>query len=112
MWVIESGKHEAKPHLHIHFICQIRKDRSKKHKANLIRARNSYFPNNKLIGDGYHIIHCNTKQIVQDKFNYTSNDMKGSHQNFEDLASHGGVGAFGVITSRLITLENFTVSEE
>jgi hypothetical protein len=38
--------------------------------------------------------------------------MKGSHQNFEDLASHGAVGAFGVITSRLITLENFTVSEE
>jgi hypothetical protein len=50
MWVIESGKHEAKPHLHIHFICQIRKDRSKKHKANIIERGIHIFPITNLLG--------------------------------------------------------------
>lgn len=96
-WVIESGKHVGRPHLHIHFICQIRPDRSKKHKVNLTRSWAKYFPNNQLIGDDYHVIRCNTQEIVDDKMGYLINERKGSHMNFEDLAPHGGMGAVGVL---------------
>lgn len=96
-WVIESGKHADRPHLHVHFICQIRGDRSKKHKLNLTRSWAKCFPNNQLVGDDYHVVRCNTQEIVDDKMNYLINDRKGSHSNFEDLAPHGGVGAVGVL---------------
>lgn len=100
IWVIESGKHADAPHLHVHFLCQI--NNSKKHKSNLIKNWNSSFPNNKLIGDDYFLIKCNTQEIVDDKFKYMKNEYKGSHMNFEDLSLLGGQGACGFITSKLI----------
>ena len=96
-WVIESGKYKDKPHLHIHCFCRIKNP--KHHKRDLLCLWNKFFP--PLIGDDYHVIKCNTKEMFIDKQNYLNNDRKGTHMNFEDLAEkYGALGSSGVITSK------------
>jgi hypothetical protein len=103
-WIIESGKHEDKPHLHIHAMVKLRKGKSGHHKRDLCNHFNSFFPNHQLIGDDYHLVKCNTPEITNDKFNYMINDRKGSHINFEDLTeTHNAYGVEGVITTKKIT---------
>lgn len=95
-WVIESGKNENDPHLHIHALVRIKNPRH--HKRDLCCLWNKFFP--PLIGDDYHIRKCNTKEMYDDKLNYMINDRKGTHMNYEDLSLRGGVGSSGVITSK------------
>lgn len=95
-WVVESGKNKDDPHLHIHCFCRIKNP--KHHKRDLLCLWQKFFP--PLIGDDYHIIKCNTEDMWRDKQTYMINDRKGTHMNFEDLASsHGAMGSCGVITS-------------
>jgi hypothetical protein len=96
-YVIESGKHINKPHLHIHSFCRIKNP--KHHKRDLMCMWNKFFP--ALVGDDYHVVKCNTKQMFEDKQNYLKNDRKNSHMNFEDLAeTHGALGSSGSITAK------------
>lgn len=97
-WVIESGKHKDKPHLHLHSFCRIKNPRH--HKRDLCCMWKKFFP--ALEGDDYHIIKCNTKDMFIDKQNYLENDRKGTHMNFEDLSlpPFNAMGSGGVITSK------------
>lgn len=95
-WVIESGKNENDPHLHIHALIRIKNPRH--HKRDLCCLWKKFFP--PLEGDDYHIRKCNTKDMYDDKLNYMINERKGTHMNFEDLSLRGGVGSSGVITSK------------
>lgn len=81
-WIVESGKHINDPHLHVHAFVKIID--SKNHKRDLLTMWNKFFP--PLIGDDYHIVKCNTKEMFVDKQNYLKNDRKGTHMNFEDLS--------------------------
>ncbi len=96
-WVIESGKHENDPHLHLHCFARIKNSRH--HKRDLLCLWQKFFP--PLIGSDYHIVKCNTEDMFWDKQKYLTNERKGTHMNFEDLAlSHGAMGSCGVITSK------------
>ena len=97
-WVVESGKHADKPHLHIHAFCRIRNPRH--HKRDLCCLWKKFFP--ALIGDDYHIVKCNTKEMFEDKQAYLENDRKGTHMNYEDLSQppHCALGFSGVLTAK------------
>lgn len=97
-WVIESGKNKTKPNLHLHFFCRIKNPRH--HKRDLIHSWDKFFPNNKLVGNNYHIVKCNTEAMYIDKQEYMINNSKGTHENFIDLQLRGGFGGLGVITSQ------------
>lgn len=97
-WVIESGKNPKKPNLHLHFFCRIKNPRH--HKRDLIHSWDKFFPNNKLVGNNYHIVKCNTEAMFHDKQEYMVNNSKGTHENFIDLQLRGGFGGLGVSTSQ------------
>ena len=95
-WVVESGKNKDDPHLHIHCFARIKNPRH--HKRDLCCLWSKFFP--PLVGDDYHMIKCNTREMFLDKQEYMKNDRKGTHMNFEDLAeSHGALGSSGVVTT-------------
>lgn len=101
-WVIESGKHEKSPNLHIHLLGQFKwkspnESMSKNFKRNLITAWNKCYPNPKFNisykesnNVGIHHVPCNTDEIRNDKLTYMTNSEKGSHENFIDLGVKGG----------------------
>ncbi len=96
-WVIESGKHKEKPHLHVHAFVRIKNP--KHHKRDLCCLWNKFFP--KLVDNDYHMIKCNTKIMFEDKQEYMKNERKGTHMNFENLAeTHGALGFSDSITSK------------
>lgn len=97
-WVIESGKNKKNPNLHVHFFCRIKNP--KHHKRDLIHNWEKKFPNNKLIGNNYHIVKCNTEKMFYEKQEYMIDNSKGTHQNFIDLQLRGGFGGLGVISSQ------------
>lgn len=87
-WVIESGKHENNPNLHIHCLGKLK---NKNFKRMFITRWNKQYDkkynieydegNNK----GWHMVPCNTIIIQKDKLKYMDNVNKGTHENFTDL---------------------------
>jgi hypothetical protein len=96
-WVIESGKHEENPNLHIHCIGRLR---NKNFKREFITQWNKIYDNeynisyNENDNRGWDMIPCNTAEIQEDKLNYLKNSLKGNHENFIDLKI-GGTFGFG-----------------
>lgn len=93
---VESGKHKAKPNLHIHCLCQFKEGQGKNFARYLVKTWNSFFPNKKYnisykemkngkLNVGIDRVPCNTLRIQQDKRAYLENANKGSHENFVDL---------------------------
>jgi hypothetical protein len=103
-WVVESGKHNGvdkqgrdRRHLHAHALVRIRN--SKHHKRDLMTMWNKFFK--PLVGDDYHVVKCNTKEMFIQKNEYLINDRKDSHENFEDLATkYGAMGASESISAK------------
>jgi len=95
-WVIESGKDENAPHLHIHALIKLKKGKSKHHKRNLECLWKKFFKHGfyteKNGSRDYDSHNLNTKECYDKKVNYMINDRKGTHMNFEDLSNRGGVG--------------------
>jgi len=102
-WVIECGKHEDNPNLHIHALCNFSNDKVSKNfkrsvcalfkrmfKPSVIDWKNSG-------GVGYHNVvirkHNNKlyDTMLKDKMDYMDNSEKGCHENFLDLGLKGGV---------------------
>lgn len=87
-WVIESGKHEDCPNLHIHALGKLKNKNFKRmfmsrwNKQYEDKYNISYDENN---NKGWHMVPCNTLEIQSDKLNYLDNVLKGSHENFIDL---------------------------
>jgi hypothetical protein len=94
-WVIESGKHEENPNLHIHCIGRLK---NKNFKREFITQWNKIYDNEYNISysendnRGWDKIPCNTAQIQEDKLNYLINSLKGNHENFIDLKIGGTFG--------------------
>lgn len=111
-WVLESGKHESKPNLHIHLLGKFRsfknskgseESMSKNFRRNMITAWSKIYdpkftlkykiPKNGEAGyfnEGIDHKPCNTLEIQNDKREYMINSKKGSHENFIDLKVNGG----------------------
>jgi len=100
-WVIESGKNEDEPNLHIHMLANFvhkhnfRRDLTsmwKKHfgndPGNDIEYRN-YNKKKQKWNKGIDAKACNTKLIQEDKITYMINSEKGTHENFTDLGLSG-----------------------
>ena len=93
MWyVIESGKHQNRPNLHLHCLCDFKKGGSKFFLRDLKHKWKQYFPEDKYTinydiegNKGIHRVDCNTLEIQNDKVDYMDNELKGSHENFTDL---------------------------
>ena len=87
-WVIESGKHEDCPNLHIHALGKLKNKNFKRmfmtrwHKQYDIEYNIKYEEGE---NKGWHMVPCNTLKIQSDKINYLNNVLKGSHENFVDL---------------------------
>lgn len=105
-YVVESGKHEDNPNLHIHFVGKFLKDGSHNFRSRLIKKWNSIFEadydisykilkkpegkgksnkKRKEYNEGIKLIKVRTQTILNDKIKYLQNDHKGSHENFIDL---------------------------
>lgn len=93
-WVIEAGKHQDNPNLHIHCIGKLK---NKNFKREFIGHWNksydkiyniSYVEKDKkgnITNCGWDKKPCNTLEIQKDKLNYLHNALKGEHENFVDL---------------------------
>lgn len=92
-WVIESGKHENNPNLHIHCLGKLKnknfkrmfqtrwnKQYDKKYNINYVEKKKDGSENK-----GWDMKPCNTILIQKDKLKYMDNVFKGSHENFTDL---------------------------
>jgi len=104
-WVIECGKHEDNPNLHLHALIDF--DQSKNFKRNLLSCWKKTFPltENRICynengNTGIHRVPCNTQRIQDDKVKYLTNENKGSHENFKDL------GLSGFLDYKTITSHN------
>lgn len=99
-WVVESGKYEAKPNLHIHFLASF--INSKNFRRDLLKAWTKFFSDvdheidykiwNKVKNRwnrGIDVKPCNTKTIIDDTLLYMTDCEKGSHKNFTDLGICG-----------------------
>lgn len=93
-WVIECGKHEDNPNLHMHALIDF--NQSKNFKRNLLSCWKTFFPStenricyNENGNSGIHRVPCNTQRIQDDKIKYLTNENKGSHENFKDLGLNG-----------------------
>lgn len=101
-WVVECGKHEDNPNLHIHALVEFMD--SKNFRRSLLTVWKKHFPDPIYRIDykvkhnvGIHRVGCNTERIQQDKVKYLTNENKGSHENFKDL------GISGIFNSESIT---------
>lgn len=100
-FVVESGKHAASPHLHIHILGKIKN--SKKH-LQMLRAKWEQLCNFAIDwkSDDYllkqyrkHPDMPSYQDWIDEKIKYFTNDYKGTHQNFEVLMTEpGGPGGF------------------
>lgn len=91
-YCIESGKHQNRPNLHIHMLCEFKAMGSKfflrdmKHKWKQYYPEDKYTINYDIEGNkGIHRVDCNTLEIQQDKVEYMDNELKGTHENFTDI---------------------------
>lgn len=100
-YVVESGKNEADPNLHIHFVAKPFKDGMHNFSRDLKKKWNFYFcadydisykiytgldeKGKKKYNEGIHTFPVRTEEILQDKIKYLSNEFKGTHENFVDL---------------------------
>ena len=94
-YVVESGKHQQKPNLHIHLLADFKKMGSKFFLRDLKTLWRKHFPDEKYTinynvdgNKGIDRVDCNTLEIQQDKITYMDNDCKGTHENFTDLGIH------------------------
>lgn len=97
-WVVECGSHGD--HLHVHAICEM--NTSIKHAERLKKSWARRFPNNQLIlsnkkkGNEYDVQRFDNSdfglEVLNDKMNYFKNELKGSHENLEDLGLRGSRG--------------------
>lgn len=100
-YVIECGKDEHNPHLHIHALFVYNKGINKNWKRNVIKLFNKTFNNSKIDwftknGRGWYnkvINPMNNKLfdiMIKDKLDYFNNSKKGAlHDNFEDIGLRG-----------------------
>lgn len=93
-WVIECGKHEDNPNLHLHALIDF--NQSKNFKRALLSCWKTFFPStenricyNENGNCGIHRVPCNTQRIQEDKIKYLTNENKGTHENFKDLGLSG-----------------------
>lgn len=87
-WVIESGKHEENPNLHIHCIGKLKNKNFKRHfitQWNKIYEKKYNIEYDENDNRGWDMKPCNTAEIQEDKKNYLNNALKGTHENFVDL---------------------------
>lgn len=92
-WVIESGKHEDCPNLHIHALGKLKNKNFKRdcftrwHKQYEDKYNIKYVEkkDDGSENKGWDMKPCNTLKIQSDKLNYLNNVLKGSHENFIDL---------------------------
>ena len=98
-YVIESGKHQQRPNLHVHLLADFKKLKgasgSKFFLRDLKTLWKKYFHDEKFSinyniegNKGIDRVDCNTLEIQQDKITYMDNDCKGTHENFTDLGIH------------------------
>jgi hypothetical protein len=95
-YVVESGKYQDKPNLHIHFLCKFKEGTSKNFKRDFCKKWYFYFCDDYDINyeikrpdgstnTGWDRVPVNTADILRDKIVYMQNCEKGSHENFTDL---------------------------
>lgn len=99
-YVVECGKKESDPNVHVHFVCKPYQDWSHNFRRNLLKKWNFYFAEDYNIGykikkgkvngkmnynEGIDIFHIRTEGILLDKIRYLFNENKGTHKNFKDL---------------------------
>lgn len=98
-YCIEAGKHKKNPNLHSHFLIWFREDGGKNFARDLKSEWNKFYEpkynisyNEVIEKNGYKRrnkgidrVPCNTQNIINDKIDYMTNSLKGSHENFIDL---------------------------
>ena len=106
LWVIESGKDVNKPNLHYHALIRIKECFSKHFKRKVCMEFKKKFGADISQKDYYCVKQWNKsekmppyEQWCEEKRDYLDNTIKGDHTNCHDLASLGGRGACGVLTS-------------
>ena len=88
-YVVECGKNEDDPHLHIHCLVRLKhKKQGKNHSRDLKKFWAKYFPNSQLIGSDYYSKNV-SGQYFYDKQQYFIDSEKGDHENFCDLGING-----------------------
>jgi len=88
-YVVECGKNEDSPHLHIHCLIRLKhKKQGKNHSRDLKKFWAKYFPNSQLIGNDYYSKNV-SGQYFYDKQQYFIDSEKGDHENFRDLGIAG-----------------------
>ena len=88
-YVIECGKNEEDPHLHIHCLIRLKhKKQGKNHSRDLKKFWAKYFPNSQLVGKDYYSTNV-SGQYFYDKQQYFIDSEKGDHENFRDLGISG-----------------------
>lgn len=84
-YVVECGKDEENPHLHVHCLVRLKhKKQGKNHSRDLKKFWAKYFPNSQLIGKDYYSKNV-SGQYFFDKQQYFIDSEKGDHENFRDL---------------------------
>lgn len=100
-FVVESGKHQDNPNLHIHALVEFNKSDkgvsgSKFFMRDLVACWKRHFsdPEYRIDYDtggnkGIHRKACNTLDIQKESLEYMTNENKGTHENFTDLGIKG-----------------------
>lgn len=84
-YVVECGKDESNPHLHVHALVRLKhKKQGKNHARELKKFWAKFFPSSQLLGKDYYSTNV-SGQYFFDKREYFTNSEKGSHENFMDL---------------------------
>lgn len=84
-YVVECGKNESDPHLHVHALVRLKhKKQGKNHSRDLKNFWKKYFPKSELIGKDYYSTNV-SGQFFWDKQAYFVDAYKGNHENFRDL---------------------------
>ena len=89
-WVIESGKHENNPNLHVHALVEFKS--SKHFRRDMLRKWNKYIPEGQYNITWERAIDMKSidkEEYFKDKLDYMTNDLKGTHENFTDLGLRG-----------------------
>lgn len=100
-WVVESGKHEDSPNLHVH--CLVDFHTSRNFRRWMLKVWEEFFPDPdyritwerkdpsrpKGVVKGIDHVICNTREMIRDKHLYMINSNKGTHENFSDLGING-----------------------
>lgn len=84
-YVVECGKDENDPHLHVHALVRLKhKKQGKNHSRDLKKFWKKYFPKSELLGKDYYSTNV-SGQYFFDKQQYFIDSKKGDHENFLDL---------------------------